>query len=109
MLAKGFTVLALSFSALASPTVLKPRASSSIADLALQKVLSDAAPIFGYYSKNDTKFSTWMSKYPDSTKLVHSGYPKSSAFLSKSLSVLEDNLQRSVRQDTSDHLLISKQ
>ena len=71
MLLQAFTILSLSLSAFASPTV-QPRRSSSLADLALQKVLSDASPIFGYYTKNSTKYSTWMSKYPDSTNLVHS-------------------------------------
>ena len=71
MLLQAFTILSLSLSAFASPTV-QPRRSSSLADLALQKILSDASPIFGYYTKNSTEYSTWMSKYPDSTKLVHS-------------------------------------
>src|SRR5271156_3842676 len=73
MLFQAFSILGLSLSALASPAV-QPRhtSSPSLADLALQKVLSDASPIFGYYTKNSTKYSTWMSKYPDSTKLVHS-------------------------------------
>jgi hypothetical protein len=75
MLAKALTILSLGVSALASPVVL-PRASS-LPGLALQKVLNDASPIFGYYTKNDTKYSTWMSEYPDSTQFVHSKYSQS--------------------------------
>jgi 1-phosphatidylinositol phosphodiesterase len=69
------TILALlSFTALATPT---PRTTRSLSDLALQKVLSDAAPIFGHYAKtkNETSTSTWMKNYPDSTKLVHMNLP----------------------------------
>lgn len=67
------TILAsLSFTALASPT---PRSTKSLSDLALQKVLSDAAPIFGYYAKNQTSTATWMKNYPDSTQLVHMNLP----------------------------------
>lgn len=43
----------------------------SVADLALQKVLQDASPIWGDYETVEKNTSTWMKKYPDSTKLVH--------------------------------------
>ena len=73
MLLQAFTILSLSLNTLASPIVqLSHSSTSSLADLALQKVLSDASPIFGYYTKNSTDYSIWMSKYPDSTRLVHS-------------------------------------
>lgn len=45
---------------------------SSLANFALEKVLSDATPIFGNYGPdihNDT--SNWMKSYPDNTLLVH--------------------------------------
>ena len=76
MFLQAFTLLLLSLGALASPAV-QPRHTSfpSLADLALQKILSDASPIFGYYTKNSTEYSTWMSKYPDSTQLVHMNIP----------------------------------
>jgi 1-phosphatidylinositol phosphodiesterase len=47
--------------------------SVSLAELALQKVLTDASPIFGGFEANgtSTNTSTWMKNYPDSTKLVH--------------------------------------
>jgi hypothetical protein len=75
MFLKAMIALAMSFSALAAPTVLQNRSSSSLPNLALQKVLNDAAPVFGHYSKNNTKYSTWMSKYSDSTQIVHSSCP----------------------------------
>ncbi|KAG0651953.1 1-phosphatidylinositol phosphodiesterase [Hyphodiscus hymeniophilus] len=75
MLAKALTVLSLSFGVLAAPTVLQSRSPSSISDLALQKVLSDASPVFGYYTTKNTKYSTWMSKYSDSTQLIHLNIP----------------------------------
>ena len=64
-------------SVLASPTPqpIYGRSSRSIADLALQKVLSDASPIFGFYAKTSTGNSEWMKAYPDSTKLVHMNLP----------------------------------
>lgn len=70
-------VASLALSALASPTVQIRSAdkSTSLANLALQKVLDDASPIFGYYVKNKTSTSTWMKKYPDSTKIVHMNLP----------------------------------
>ena len=67
------TLLTLAtFASLSSPAIAigKPSYSkTSLAQLALGKVLDDAAPIFGVgdYVKFNT--STWMSKYPDSTLL----------------------------------------
>lgn len=78
MLGSTFTVLAsLALLALASSTVQvrSVNKSSSLADLALQKVLYDASPVFGYYVTNGTSTSTWMKKYPDSTKIVHMNLP----------------------------------
>jgi 1-phosphatidylinositol phosphodiesterase len=50
----------------------------SLAQLALQKVLNDASPIFGDYVPSDasnTHTAQWMKGYPDSTKLVHMNIP----------------------------------
>jgi 1-phosphatidylinositol phosphodiesterase len=52
-----------------------PCGATFLAQLALQHVLSDASPIFGYYAKNGTEASTWMKEYPDSTKPVHMNLP----------------------------------
>lgn len=49
--------------------------SASLSSLALQKVLSDAAPIFGNYQDVKTNTSQWMKAYPDSTKIVHMNLP----------------------------------
>jgi 1-phosphatidylinositol phosphodiesterase len=51
--------------------------SSSLAELALQQILSVASPIFGVYDYNETALntSTWMSRYPDSTQLIHMNIP----------------------------------
>ncbi|KAF2718451.1 PLC-like phosphodiesterase [Polychaeton citri CBS 116435] len=55
------------------------QASSQLADLALEKALKDAAPIFGSCSPKDFKLktsrSTWMSKHTDDTPLVHMNIP----------------------------------
>jgi hypothetical protein len=77
MLFQVFAVLSLSVGILAGPIVQHGSASLLVSDLALQKVLSDAYPIFGHYTKNSTKYSSWMAAYPDSTKLVHSTSPSS--------------------------------
>ncbi|KAJ5329468.1 hypothetical protein N7452_009858 [Penicillium brevicompactum] len=50
-------------------------AASSLADLALQKVLDDAKPIFGPYTRNTGNKATWMRNYPDDTLLVHMNIP----------------------------------
>ncbi|ESZ93515.1 hypothetical protein SBOR_6096 [Sclerotinia borealis F-4128] len=47
----------------------------SIQEFALQKLLKSASPIFGNYANNQLNTSTWMSKYLDSTKLVHMNIP----------------------------------
>ncbi|KAK3686698.1 hypothetical protein LTR37_019578 [Vermiconidia calcicola] len=49
--------------------------SSSIEQLALQKVLQDASPIFGRYENVQNGTATWMAKYPDDTKIVHMNIP----------------------------------
>lgn len=49
---------------------------SSVAQFALQKVLDDAAPIFGAYATGDnSKTTNWMELYPDSTPIVHMTLP----------------------------------
>ncbi|KAM3070493.1 hypothetical protein ACMFMG_010316 [Clarireedia jacksonii] len=47
----------------------------SLGSFALQKVLKDAAPIFGDYKTIQTNTSNWMKSYPDATKLVHMNIP----------------------------------
>lgn len=49
--------------------------SSSLAHHALQKVLDDASPIFGEYSKQTNSKTEWMKGYPDDTLLVHMNIP----------------------------------
>ncbi|KAK4955302.1 hypothetical protein LTR10_007497 [Elasticomyces elasticus] len=49
--------------------------SSSLADFALQKVLSDAAPVFGNYEDVQINTSTWMRDWADNTPLVHMNLP----------------------------------
>lgn len=50
-------------------------ATSSLADLALQKVLHDASPVFGQYSPSSAPKANWMKNYPDSTPIVHMNLP----------------------------------
>jgi 1-phosphatidylinositol phosphodiesterase len=54
----------------------KSNSSSQLAHFALDKVLSDAGPIFGT-NDGSTKAatSTWMKAYPDDTLLVHMNIP----------------------------------
>ncbi|KAI9053988.1 hypothetical protein LZ554_002932 [Drepanopeziza brunnea f. sp. 'monogermtubi'] len=53
----------------------------SLSNLALQKDLWDASPIFGHYSttspepQDQPAASTWMSSYLDTTLLVHMNLP----------------------------------
>lgn len=53
--------------------------SESLAASALEKVLLDAAPIFGLLSGSDpatqSEKSTWMARYPDDTSLVDLNIP----------------------------------
>ncbi|KAK5116927.1 hypothetical protein LTR62_006648 [Meristemomyces frigidus] len=53
--------------------------TSRLADLALGKVLQDAAPVFGQYADVQTNTSTWMGTrmkaYPDGTPIVHMNLP----------------------------------
>ena len=67
-------VASLSVSTLAAPAVERST-SSALRKFALQKVLEDAAPIFGDYATNHSSTSNWMNRYPDSTKLVHMNLP----------------------------------
>jgi 1-phosphatidylinositol phosphodiesterase len=52
--------------------------TTSLAQLALQKVLNDASPIFGDYTNSgsaNSSTSQWMRDYPDNTLLVHMNIP----------------------------------
>lgn len=49
--------------------------SSSLAELALGKVLADGSPVFGDYVDVQSNTSTWMKAYPDSTLIVHMNLP----------------------------------
>ena len=57
------------------PPGLDNMKESSLATLALEKVLGDASPIFGQYRNVQSNTSTWMSRYPDSMKIVHMNIP----------------------------------
>ena len=70
----------LSLSALAAPAIQQEtrRDASlvpSLSDLALQKVLDQAAPVFGYYSNVNSNNARWMKNIPDDTLLVHMNLP----------------------------------
>ncbi|KAF7910045.1 uncharacterized protein EAF01_003763 [Botrytis porri] len=68
--------LAISCEAYASPISRQVSESHvSLEEFALQKLLTDASPIFGNYAGNQLNTSTWMSRYIDSTKLVHMNIP----------------------------------
>lgn len=49
--------------------------SKALQDAALEKILQDAAPIFGKHDGARTDTSNWMAAYPDETLLVHMNLP----------------------------------
>lgn len=51
--------------------------SNVLSDLALEKTLQDAAPVFGKYDNVQADTSKWMAAYPDETLLVHMNLPGS--------------------------------
>lgn len=57
------------------PSHRRPGSRSSLADLALQKVLHDASPIFGITDNNHSSTATWMRAYSDDTPIVHMNIP----------------------------------
>ncbi|TGO43979.1 hypothetical protein BOTNAR_1036g00010 [Botryotinia narcissicola] len=68
--------LAVSYGAHASPISRQASESDvSLQEFALQKLLTNASPIFGTYADNQLNTSTWMSRYADTTKLVHMNIP----------------------------------
>lgn len=52
-----------------------PGKCSTLSDLALDEVLSDASPIFGEYAKKTNSKAEWMKSYADETLLVHMNIP----------------------------------
>ncbi len=48
---------------------------TSLSDLALGKVLDDASEVFGPYTDSKTQLSTWMSRIPDNTPVLHMNIP----------------------------------
>ncbi|KAJ5994666.1 hypothetical protein N7451_010390 [Penicillium sp. IBT 35674x] len=56
-------------------TWASPVFSSSLESLALEKVLADAAPIFGNYVKETGSKAEWMKNYKDDTQLIHMNIP----------------------------------
>jgi 1-phosphatidylinositol phosphodiesterase len=88
MLVSTIVYLGLSALASASPSPLLYSRSggsvathakqSSLASLALDKVLHDATPVFGVYEQDnasESRTARWMSDYDDSTLLVHMNLP----------------------------------
>lgn len=76
--AKPSTSIAQSVSSSHSTTSTQTPSSTPTSDLgsfALAKVLDDASPIFGQYQNRETKTSTWMKAYPDSTSLFQMNIP----------------------------------
>lgn len=68
----SFILTCLALGAMLMPA---PASSSSLADLALQKVLNKASPIFGNYVNKVLDNADWMKNYPDDTPLVHLNIP----------------------------------
>lgn len=74
----GFLAIASLFVLTAASVIQEHQSTLPLAQLALQKVLSDASPIFGAEVKSGHSSATtsrWMRHYPDSTKLVHMNLP----------------------------------
>ena len=76
-LSKTFATTML-LSLLAVAAVLRFLASanqSPLRNYALEKVLHQAAPVFGVYKNVQSKTSTWMKAYQDDTLIVHMNLP----------------------------------
>lgn len=80
----GTTAVLLSTFIFATSTAASSWASSNstvssqqqtLGQLALGKVLQDAAPIFGDYVNVQSNTSLWMKAYPDSVPVVHMNIP----------------------------------
>jgi 1-phosphatidylinositol phosphodiesterase len=71
-----------------------PGASSTLANLALEKVLDDAAPASGEYVYSGADTANWMKRYPDHTPLVRLNMPGT-----------HDSLTWNYSQATQDSLL----
>lgn len=56
-------------------TPVETSSSSRLAGHALDKILTDAVPIFGKYENSQIDTSRWMATYPDDTLLVHMNIP----------------------------------
>ncbi|EME42614.1 hypothetical protein DOTSEDRAFT_134275 [Dothistroma septosporum NZE10] len=48
---------------------------SSLASLALEKVLGDGSPVFGLPTTTQASTATWMKQYSDDTRIVHMNIP----------------------------------
>lgn len=72
MWSPALAVLSLGVATIAAPA---HHSTPSLSDLALQKVLAEASPVFGYYTDDTSPTAEWMSKYPDSTLIVHMNIP----------------------------------
>lgn len=57
------------------PSHHQPGSRSPLADLALQKVLHDASPVFGVSDNNHSSTATWMRAYSDDIPIVHMNIP----------------------------------
>jgi 1-phosphatidylinositol phosphodiesterase len=68
-------ILALTGSLLTLVSATSTSQPVPLADLALQKVLNDAAPIFGEYTKSAVNTSTWMKSIADNTPIVRMNIP----------------------------------
>ncbi|KAK9453392.1 PLC-like phosphodiesterase [Dipodascopsis uninucleata] len=60
---------------IASAIVVAAAQNSVLAEFALEKVLGDAAEVFGDYVKVTTGNAEWMKKIPDETPIVHINIP----------------------------------
>jgi 1-phosphatidylinositol phosphodiesterase len=67
--------LAFASTAIASPVAARS-ASKDLTEFTLEKVLQDAAPVFGdYVIKGESKTATWMKRYHDSTLIIDMNLP----------------------------------
>jgi 1-phosphatidylinositol phosphodiesterase len=71
------SVASLSASIHGSPLTTRQSSQQDISleSFALQKVLQNAAPIFGNFKTTQSNTSDWMKNYKDATKLVHMNIP----------------------------------
>jgi 1-phosphatidylinositol phosphodiesterase len=84
-------------------------AEHDLASLALDKVLQDAASIFGHLSNLQTNTTNWMAAYPDSTLLVHMNLPGTHDAATWNYSAITQHQTTQITDLVNNHLAIASE